>query len=321
MSRPRDAVLRLLTSPLLEAGLRPATRGAVPILMLHRFEDPERGISGFPGGVLRTQLVELRRRGYHLMSLDGALRRLEGGDPVKRAVVFTVDDGYADFGRIALPIFAEFDCPVTLFVTTGFVDGTTWMWWDRVSYTLQLVGRQAESARRIEELKGLPESAKLAAIEFLAQSCGVDVPPQPPERYSAMTWTELAAATRRGVTLGPHTVTHPVLSRTTDPQATAEINGSWERLRERVEGALDVFCYPNGGPNDQGPREMRLLEACGLRAAVTTRPGLVTRRGARRGGSERFALPRLAHPKGIPDLLQLINGLERLKMWARHETV
>lgn len=31
-------------------------------------------------------------------------------------------------------MFAEFDCPFTTFLTTGFLDRTLWFWWDRIEY-------------------------------------------------------------------------------------------------------------------------------------------------------------------------------------------
>ena len=53
------------------------------------------------------------------------------------AVAFTIDDGYLDHAKVAAPIFAEFDCPVTTFVTTGFLDGQLWLWWDRIQYVFE----------------------------------------------------------------------------------------------------------------------------------------------------------------------------------------
>ena len=41
-------------------------------------------------------------------------------EPVRRAVAFTIDDGYFDQGHIAGPIFAEFDCPATIFTVRRF---------------------------------------------------------------------------------------------------------------------------------------------------------------------------------------------------------
>ena len=56
------------------------------------------------------------------------------GPPLNRAVAFTIDDGYVEQATVAAPVFAEFDCPVTTFVTSGFLDRALWFWWDQIEY-------------------------------------------------------------------------------------------------------------------------------------------------------------------------------------------
>src|ERR1700722_6235165 len=90
-----------------------------PIFTLHRFRDVEIGNPGHDPQLLRDNLSWLRANNCSLLSLTELLDRLAEGAPLKRVVAFTVDDGYAEFARIAAPIFAEFDCPVTVFLTPG----------------------------------------------------------------------------------------------------------------------------------------------------------------------------------------------------------
>src|SRR5439155_6799480 len=136
---------RLVSADALAPALRPLGRGLVSILTLHRFTDPEHGVVGHDPAALRDHLAYLRRHRYRLLSLTDVLRLLDEGDPNPGApaVAFTVDDGYADFARIGAPIFAEYDCPVTLFVPTGFLDGQVWLWWDRVTYLFQQTRRSS----------------------------------------------------------------------------------------------------------------------------------------------------------------------------------
>ena len=103
--------------------------------MLHRFDDPETGSVGHDPAELRQTLGFLRRRGYELVELGELFRRLhEDERPGDLGVAFTLDDGYADQVRVAGPVFAEFDCPATVFVATGFLDQKLWFWWDRIEY-------------------------------------------------------------------------------------------------------------------------------------------------------------------------------------------
>src|SRR5262249_57919702 len=95
----------------------------------------EGGVAGHDPEALRGALAYRRRQGYELVGLADLFRRLGGeGPPLRRAVAFTIDDGYLDHATVAAPVFAEYDCPVTTFVTTGFLDGALWMWWDRAEY-------------------------------------------------------------------------------------------------------------------------------------------------------------------------------------------
>ena len=71
------------------------------------------------------------------MSLRELLRRLREGEPFRHAVVFTIDDGYFDSARVAVPTFAKFDCPLTIFVVSGFLDRKLWFWWDRIQFMFQ----------------------------------------------------------------------------------------------------------------------------------------------------------------------------------------
>lgn len=314
----RTGVLRLLTAPGIALLWRPWTRGAIPILMLHRFIPAGHPGPGIPVDVLDRQLSALRRRGVRILPLAHALDLLETGAPVQNAVVLTVDDGYADFHDLALPVFAAFDCPVTVFLTSGFLDKRTRLWWDTVRLALSRSGRESEADSRIEALKRMGEAERIGAVAALARESGVrdDEPALGP--YAPMTWDMVRAAAQRGVTFGPHTVTHPILSRVDAAQSKFEIEESWRRLRQETEAAVPVFCYPNGDAGDQGEREYALVAMAGFRAALSTIPGFASKDSVR-SATGRFALPRFAHPRDVPRLLQVTSGLEEIKKRIRHK--
>lgn len=333
MTGLKDLVLRALTAPLIGTLWSPLTRQALPVLMLHRFADPETGSPGFDPAVLRRQLAALAADGTRFLRLDDALARLGAGTLPRKPVCFTVDDGYADFLTGGLPVFAEFDCPVTLFVTTGFVDGALWMWWDRIAEgfartrvtSCTLPGadardrltwssepeRSAAALAVIERFKRIPETEKRVLIDQMLAALDVELPTRPTDRYAPATWDDLRAAAGRGVAFGPHTVTHPILARCDDAQSEREIAESWRRLMEEMPAAatVPVLCYPNGGPADQGPREAAIAARHGLTWAVTTIPGSVTPEATR---ERPHLLPRYAHPRDVPHARKLVGGLERL---------
>ena len=102
--------------------------------------------------------------------------------------------------------------------------------------------------------------------------------------------------TQRGLSVGAHTRTHPILSELGDERARLEIEGS--RLELEALLALPVldFAYPNGRFHDFDENTCRLVLAAGYRCAVTTEPGTVRR------GDDRLALRRCL-PDNVPVFL------------------
>jgi len=273
LSRAKRAALITICRTAIPGLFGPLTRGAAPILTLHRFADPTLGIRGHDPEQLRRNLGWLRRHDYRLLPLSKVLHLLEQSpDQLRRAVAFTVDDGYDDFWRIGWPVFSEFDCPVTVFLTSDFIDGRIWFWWDRIEYLLERTNRadmhlslstgglrlhwRDDKSRRdmiqqlIERLKFVPEAERSHTLMSLAELSGTGWPDQVPERYAPLTWTRVRELAGKGVAFGPHSVTHPILSRTGAAQSETEITGSWDRLQAECPNALPIFCYPNGQPGD-----------------------------------------------------------------------
>ena len=91
-----------------------------------------------------------------------------------------------------------------------------------------------------------------------------------------MDWQEIAAlAADPLVTIGAHTVNHPMLAKLPEKAVRAEMDLS----RSVIEAALGAppahLSYPYGDPNSAGPREFAIAAALGFKTAVTTRPGVL----------------------------------------------
>jgi peptidoglycan/xylan/chitin deacetylase (PgdA/CDA1 family) len=72
------------------------------------------------------------------------------------------------------------------------------------------------------------------------------------------------------VTIGAHSVTHPVLSDLDDRSALEEMACSKSRLCETLRVPIDHFAYPFGGITACGDREHALARAVGFKTATTT---------------------------------------------------
>jgi peptidoglycan/xylan/chitin deacetylase (PgdA/CDA1 family) len=336
----KQLLLNSLLMPGFPASLKYVQRRCATIFMLHRFQYAERGIAGCDVSNLRRGLRYLIKNNYEFVSLTDLFDRLAGNGPEPSgAVAFTIDDGYIDQAKVAAPVFAEFNCPVTTFVSTGFLDGTLWFWWDQIEHVFEHAARRSIQVRMgggvldyrwendnqrlraqmdfTEQCKLVPNAEKLAAIENLAREAGVEIPKIPPRHCAPMSWEDLRMCEKMGMTFGPHTVTHPVLSRTSDDEAGREISESWARLRAEARKPVPVFCYPNGGWADFGDREIAVLRRLGFLGAVVGEPGYADARAFQQSQDDRFKVQRFGFPDDLPNMIQYVSGVERFKQILR----
>jgi peptidoglycan/xylan/chitin deacetylase (PgdA/CDA1 family) len=302
------------------------------VLMLHRFAEGGQDYWRHDPQRLREVLAALRRADVGFVDLDqvvSAFRSdLRDSPPLphRLSVAFTLDDGHAASCQLAMPVFAEFDCPVTAFVVPEAVEGRCWFWWDKVGYILHhttlksvvLRGTQAPLTfawnstheRRLaytmicDHLKTLPWAFVDTAIAGLAEEAEVDLPTATPRKERVMSWEEMRQAERKGWRFGAHSMTHAVLSRCTDAQSRREIVDSVSVVRKNLTYASEVFCYPVGREQDFGAREMENVKAAGLNMAITAIPGVLRQGMATRHGSDwPLKIPRFSYDDragGIP---------------------
>jgi peptidoglycan/xylan/chitin deacetylase (PgdA/CDA1 family) len=280
--------------------LRPAARGSGVILMFHHVRPapprdfaPNRLLEITPE-FLDVTLAMLHSTGFDLIAMDDLPSRLQDGRDARPFAVLTFDDGYRDNVEHALPVLRRRAAPWTLFVTTDFADGKGRLWWleleravaglDRLR--VQLDGetidlpcrtgaeKRAAFATVYWRLRAGPEERLRSVIARLCEAAGVDAGDL--ARDLCLGWDELRAlATEPGVTIGAHTLTHPMLAKHDEAAARREIAASKSQIEERLGQPVRHFAYPVGDPTSAGPREFRLAREAGYATAVTTRPGHV----------------------------------------------
>ena len=281
--------------------LKPFVAGVGAILTLHHVRPPRRGrfqpnrLLEITPRFLARVVKYLRRSRLDLVSLDEMHRRMTEGDFSRRFVCVTFDDGYRDTLRWAYPILKEAGVPFAVYVPTSFPDRIGELWWlaleaviarnDHIG--LQIDGRNRTfdcatlAAKRTlyEELywwlRARPTEAEMrSAIHDLAACYHVDIAAFCNEL--CMTWPELAElAADPLVTIGAHTVNHPMLAKLPQKAVRSEMDLS----RSIIEAGLGVrpahLSYPVGDRTSAGPREFGIAAELGFKTAVTTRPGVL----------------------------------------------
>lgn len=235
---------------------------------------------------LRRQLAWLKRR-FRVVPLEV----FAAGEPPPDAIALTFDDGLRSNVTVAYPILKALGLPATFFVCPGLIETRAWLWNHEVRRRLRRLGRAAhEIEASVEWMKTLDLPARHEAERRLREMTPGFAPSAAErEAFDVAGWDELAALDPALVTIGSHTLSHPILTTLTSAQALAEIRDSRELIERRLGRSAELFCYPNGDVDPLAREAVRRH----YRAAVTTQ------RGAVGPGCDRFRLPRWAAPRGL----------------------
>ncbi len=296
--------------------LKPFVAGVGVILTLHhvrpprpdRFQ-PNRLLEVTPRFFARV-IKLLRRSKVDLVSLDEMHRRMTERDFKRRFVCLTFDDGYRDTLSFAYPILKEAQVPFAVYVATSFADRLGELWWlalEAVIARNNRIGLQIDGRNRIFDcstlaekralydelywwLRSRPTDAELRAIvRNLAACYQVDIAAFCKEL--CMGWDELAQlAADPLVTIGAHTVNHPMLAKVSAGTARSEMDVSRSVIEAALMARPQHLSYPVGDPASAGPREFKIAAELGFKTAVTTRPGVLFRQHRQ----QLTALPRIS---------------------------
>ncbi|WP_193583080.1 polysaccharide deacetylase family protein [Laribacter hongkongensis] len=272
--------------------------GIGAVLMLHRIQptreggfSPNRDMAVSPS-FLESFVRDAQQRGYTFVSLDCMSEQLEACSGEK-LLALTFDDGYRDNFTLAYPLLRRLQVPFAVYVTTSFPDGGAVLWWEAIEQLL-LEHDQVEladgcvlacrtSQEKLDAFVSLRASIMALPGDRLADRINnmfaqVKFDWQQLCATHAMQWDEVCELAQDPlVTIGAHTLSHPVLCSLSPEQASAEMQDSRDRLEARIGTPVTHFCYPFGSRNEVGVREFELARMLGFKTATTTRWGNIFR--------------------------------------------
>jgi peptidoglycan/xylan/chitin deacetylase (PgdA/CDA1 family) len=278
-------------------------RPGLSILLFHRVlavADPFR--TGDMTAAQFDAVVARLARTFSVLPLEEGIERLRNNSLPKAALSITFDDGYQDNLDVALPILVAHGLTATFFIATGFLDGG-WMWNDRIIEACKRTSRTAATlpALGLESIELGTELARVAAAhgiigkaKHLPFDQRADAVAQLEERLDVrldrgpmLDPDSVRRLRGHGMTIGAHTVTHPILAGLDDARARAEIHDSRDHLVEILREPVRLFAYPNGRPGrDYGMKHVDMIAEAGFASAVSTTPMTA------RPGMSRYELPR-----------------------------
>jgi peptidoglycan/xylan/chitin deacetylase (PgdA/CDA1 family) len=283
-SAPFGAILRAL-----EASDR--GRGDILAVLTYHRVAPRDGLVGFPGLVSATpdrfaeQMEHLAQR-YSVIDMTDVLAARTGRALPRRSVLVSFDDGYRDFAEHAWPVLRRLRLPATLFVPTAYADeNAPAFWWDRLYEALATarpgtvvnvpsaavhvqIGEDAGvTFRQLRgELKARSHDDLLSAVDLICNALGAAA-----TERQVLTWDELRSLASEGVTLAPHSRTHPLLPNVPATALDAELVGSLADLQARFGNVPRAFAYPSGA---ESADVREAVGRAGYDVAFTTRRGL-----------------------------------------------
>lgn len=284
--------------------LSPAgARGRLSILIFHRvLATPDALAPDEPDTIRFEAQMRWVREWFNVLPLSDAVDQLFSGTIVSRALAITFDDGYSDNSELAAPILKRLGMTATFFVSTGFLDGGC-MWNDRVieairasrepeldlrgmglaAYSLATpVDRKDAIATVLKGIKHLEGERRAEAVDAVVLATQAAEAPR-----LMMVPDQVRQLRDMGMSVGAHTMTHPILSRVGAAAAHDEMDGSKQHLEDILGQGVDLFAYPNGVPGqDYAAEHVGMARQCGFKAAVSTSWGAATVH------SHRFELPR-----------------------------
>jgi peptidoglycan/xylan/chitin deacetylase (PgdA/CDA1 family) len=240
-------------------------------------------------GSLRRQLQFLKTN-FNVVRPEELRAWIERGERLpERAILVTCDDGLLNSLVDMVPVLQSEDISCLFFVTgASCSDVPGMLWYEELYHLLRVASERgidvqvpagrdkpslsAEGLRKrwwnaVVEASRLEREARADWMACLREQCGTEKMLHPERRWRLLNRRELRSLADLGMTVGAHTLTHPVLSQCSDEEAYREIGECKREIEREVGQSVWAFAYPFGTSSAVGDREMRLAREAGFSCA------------------------------------------------------
>lgn len=215
-----------------------------------------------PSVLLFKQMISwLHKKGYHFISIQELEEMINQKQlPAKRLAFISFDDGNKEFLDL-LPVIEEYKVPVTVFVPINPVTEGNY-WWDYAGAPSQ---SNFSGLPSVESFKTLPAQEFDLKLDVLKEHIRLE--------RTCMTLTQLKELAKHPyITIGAHTVSHPILKNCDEARQQNELAEGKAKLDEWLMQNTTSLAYPNG---DYNQLTIQLAEKNKYRLGFTTKPGQI----------------------------------------------
>ena len=213
---------------------------------------------------------------FRMVSIESLSEYYDRGFP-RNVCHVSVDDGDRSFYDVMWPVLKRRRVAASLFVSPRACVAGTNFWFQEVGQCDETVLRTlAAAALSVPaahlapfSLMSICKALPIQRLDELVQRSRRAAPQGGSQNISA---AELKELQRSGlVTIGAHTISHPILANERDEVCHAEIATSIDELSSVLGAPVTYFAYPNGTPGmDFSEREERYAASSGAELAFST---------------------------------------------------
>jgi peptidoglycan/xylan/chitin deacetylase (PgdA/CDA1 family) len=253
-----------------------------------------------PEAVVRAKLRLLVAK-FQFLPVSEALRRLEEGSLPRRAAIFTVDDVTPTFVRQTMRLLLEAGIPFAVAPIPGLI--TAEEQYHYVARVMRVAGTYEHAIPKImvawsevlgagpkfetyAELFDALQPLSIVSLEALRVRLGVPV-----DEFA--TWDELKPLRHHRVEFLSHSMSHPMMWRTSGAWLDWELGESKRLLEKNLEVEVQGFVFPVGASINSTPEVQLALANAGYRSAF------LLHRGAISPSVNRYCLPRVGFERSI----------------------
>lgn len=232
---------------------------------------------------------------YEFLSIDQAVAVVEKKIKLtKPFIVFTLDDGYADNYTYAFPIFQKYNIPFIVYISTGFIDRFSLLWW----YQLEDIIMNNNSVKLSNGMcfscdsNTEKENSFLAIRKIILELSTEDFDNQLREllshytlnfekysEYLMLSWNQIQQMTKSSLcSFGAHTITHRRLSELSLCDLNKEIAEGKAILEEKIKQKVVHFAYPFGTSFEVNEQVVATVKRMGFVSAIYANGGMIRKR-------------------------------------------
>ena len=225
------------------------------------------------------QVIDSLKCTYNIVSVDSLYEFYLGNNNLNNACHITVDDGDKTFYDHVLPVLKKHNITATLFVSPEICKKEKNFWFQEIngynqSQLKRIIGYRYNLPANILTKYLVENILKTMPIKTINDiiSSYQKANPTPNKKCLNVTVSELKEIHRSGlVTIGAHTMNHPILTNEEEARSKYEVCQSISDLSNLLNTQIKYFAYPNGIPGlDFTAREEQYLKESGINMAFST---------------------------------------------------